>query len=284
MKSSQDGQVCAVESLWKVKRMKAARIVVLGIAVAAGGLAAILAGSYESAPPPPPQVVQVPTTEILVAKNDLGMGTALGPQDIEWTTWPESAAQNPAFIRKKERPEAQQQFVGAIVRVPMAQGEPVRENKLIRGKNSGYMAAILPSGMRAYSTEISQETGAAGFILPNDRVDVILTPKRPRDDDKASKQIEAYASETILNDIRVLAIDQLVQEKDGQRVVVGKVATLELTQRQSELLAAARQAGILSLTLRSIVDAGAKQEVADDRHGNRFNTIRFGVSTSVISR
>jgi pilus assembly protein CpaB len=75
-----------------------------------------------------------------------------------------------------------------------------------------------------------------------------------------------------------------VQEKDGQRVVVGKVATLELTQRQSELLAAARQAGILSLTLRSIVDAGAKQEVADDRHGNRFNTIRFGVSTSVISR
>jgi pilus assembly protein CpaB len=283
MKSRQDGRVRAVESLWKVKRMKAARIVVLGIAVAAGGLAAILAGSYESAPPPA-QVVQVPTTDILVAKNDLGMGTALGPQDTEWATWPESAAQNPAFIRKKDRPEAQQQFVGAIVRVPMAQGEPLRENKLIRGKNSGYMAAILPTGMRAYSTDISPETGAAGFILPNDRVDVILTPKRPRDDDKASKQIEAYASETILTDIRVLAIDQLVQEKDGQRVVIGKVATLELTQRQSELLAAARQAGVLSLALRSIVDAGAKQEVADDRHGNRFNTIRFGVSTSVISR
>jgi pilus assembly protein CpaB len=113
---------------------------------------------------------------------------------------------------------------------------------------------------------------------------VILTPKRPRDDDKASKQIEAYTSETILTDVRVLAIDQLVQEKDGQRVVIGKVATLELTQRQSELLAAARQAGVLTLTLRSIVDAGSKQEVADDARANRFNTIRFGVSTSTFSR
>jgi len=270
--------------LWKVKRMKAARLVVLGIAVAAGGLAAFLAGTFDSGPPPAPQLVQVPTTDVLVAKNDLGMGTALGPQDLEWATWPETAAQNPAYIRKKDRPEAQQQLVGAIVRVSMAQGEPVRENKLIRGKNSGYMAAILPSGMRAYSTDISPETGVGGFILPNDRVDVILTPKRPRDDDKASKQIEAYTSETILTDVRVLAIDQLVQEKDGQRVVIGKVATLELTQRQSELLAAARQAGVLTLTLRSIVDAGSKQEVADDARANRFNTIRFGVSTSTFSR
>jgi pilus assembly protein CpaB len=264
--------------------MKAARLVVLGIAVAAGGLAAFLAGTFDSGPPPAPQLVQVPTTDVLVAKNDLGMGTALGPQDLEWATWPETAAQNPAYIRKKDRPEAQQQLVGAIVRVSMAQGEPVRENKLIRGKNSGYMAAILPSGMRAYSTDISPETGVGGFILPNDRVDVILTPKRPRDDDKASKQIEAYTSETILTDVRVLAIDQLVQEKDGQRVVIGKVATLELTQRQSELLAAARQAGVLTLTLRSIVDAGSKQEVADDARANRFNTIRFGVSTSTFSR
>jgi pilus assembly protein CpaB len=265
--------------------MKAARLVVLGIAVAAGGLAAFLAGTFESAPPPPPQVVQVPTVDVLVAKNDLGMGTALGPQDLEWATWPETAAQNPAYIRRKDRPEAQQQLTGAIVRVSMAQGEPVRENKLIRGKNSGYMAAILPTGMRAYSTEVSPETGAGGFILPNDRVDVILTPKRPRDDDKASKLIESYASETILTDVRVLAIDQLVQEKDGQRVVVGKVATLELTQRQAELLAAARQAGGLTLTLRSIVDAGAKQQdVADDRMRSRLNTIRFGVSTQTLPR
>jgi pilus assembly protein CpaB len=262
--------------------MKAARLVVLGIAVAAGGLAAILAGGYQSAPPPPPPapVAQIATAEILVARNDLGMGVALSDQDIEWQKWPESAATNPAFIRKAERPDALQQFVGAIVRVPMAAGEPVRENKLIRGKGSGYMAAILPSGMRAYSTEISAETGAGGFILPNDRVDVILSG-RDREAEKATG-IETHISTTILTNVRVLAIDQLVQEKDGQRVVVGKTATLELSQRQAEILAVARQSGVLSLTLRSIVDAnGPKQDVPEDgrRRGNRFNTVRFGVTT-----
>ncbi len=262
--------------------MKAARLVVLGIAVAAGGLAAILAGSYESTPPPPPAPVpQIATTEILVAKNDIGMGTTLSDQDIEWQTWPEGPAQNPSFIRKTERPDAVKQLAGAIVRVPMAQGEPVRENKLIIGKNSGYMAAVLPSGMRAYSTEISAETGAGGFILPNDRVDVILTG-RDREAEKATG-IETHVSATILTDVRVLAIDQLVQEKDGQRVVVGKTATLELTQHQAEILAVARQTGVLSLTLRSIVDAnGPKQNVPDDGRArrNRINTVRFGVSTS----
>ena len=266
----------------KVKRMKAARIVVLGIAVAAGGLAAILAGSYQSAPPPPPPAPapKIATADILVAKKDIGMGVALSDQDIEWQTWPEASAQNPAFIRKSEKPDAVHQLAGAIVRVPMAEGEPVRENKLIRGKGSGYMAAILPSGMRAYSTEISAETGAGGFILPNDRVDVILSG-RDREAEKATG-IETHVSATILTDVRVLAIDQLVQEKDGQRVVVGKTATLELTQRQAEALAVARQTGVLSLTLRSIVDANApKQTVQEDVRGRgRVNTVRFGVSTS----
>jgi len=273
--------------MWKVKRMKAARIVVLGIAVAAGGLAAILAGGYQSAPPPPPPppVAQIATVEVLVARNDIGMGTALSDQDIEWQTWPEKAAQNPAFIRKTERPEALQQLAGAIVRVPMAAGEPVRENKLIRGKGSGYMAAILPSGLRAYSTEISAETGAGGFILPNDRVDVILSG-RDREAEKATG-VETHVSATILTDVRVLAIDQLVQEKDGQRVVVGKTATLELTPRQAEMLAVARQTGVLSLALRSIVDAnGPKQNIPDEgrARGNRVNTVRFGVSSSTTSR
>jgi pilus assembly protein CpaB len=266
--------------------MKAARLVVLGIAVAAGGLAAILAGSYESGPAPPPQIVQVPTAEILVAKNDIGMGTTLSAEDIEWQAWPQTAAQNPSFIRKNERPDAQEKFAGAIVRVPMAAGEPVRENKLIIGKNSGFMAAILPAGMRAYATEVSAETGVAGFILPNDRVDVLLTPKHDRseEDGRGKRELEYYAAETILTDVRVLAIDQLVQEKDGQRVVIGRVATLELTPRQAELLAAARQTGIVTLSLRSIVDAGVKTQGEPEDPGGRFNTVRFGVPASTIAR
>src|SRR5262249_6515428 len=157
--------------MWKVKRMKPARLVVLGIAVAAGGLAAILAGNFQSAPPPPPPAPapQIATTEVLVAKNDIGMGTALSDQDLEWQKWPESAATNPAFIRKPERPDAQQQLVGAIVRVPMAAGEPVRENKLIRGKGSGFMAAILPTRMPRFST---QDSGAA-------RARPLLPPTHP---------------------------------------------------------------------------------------------------------
>jgi pilus assembly protein CpaB len=265
--------------------MKAARLVVLGIALAAGGLAAVLAGGFGGSPPPPPAapvVQQIPMVDVLVAKRDVGIGAALGPQDLQWQTWPESAF-NPAFINRKQHPDAMKQFVGAIVRVPLAAGEPVRENKVIRAQGSGYMAAILPTGMRAYSTEISAETGAGGFILPNDRVDVILS-RRDREAEKVTG-VESHVSETILTDVRVLAIDQLVQEKEGQRVVVGKTATLELSQRQAEALAAARQTGTLSLTLRSIVDAQQKHVVDEGpTRGNRLNTIRFGVPTSILSR
>jgi pilus assembly protein CpaB len=156
--------------------MKPARLAVLGIAIAAGGTAAFLASRPEApqqvvvAPPPAP----VNTVDVLVAKKDIGVGQALLPQDIEWVSWPASAS-NPAFVRRADRPDAIEQIAGSIARSPIASGEPVRESKLIKAKGSGYMAAILPSGMRAVSTEISPETGAGGFILPNDRVDVILS-------------------------------------------------------------------------------------------------------------
>jgi len=266
--------------------MKVARLAVLGIAIAAGGLAAVLVGGYqqEPPPPPPPPVAQIETVDILVAKNDIGIGVALSPQDIQWQTWPASAA-SPAFIRKKDRPDAVTQFAGAIVRLPIAAGEPIRDNKVIKAKGSGYMAAILPQGMRAVSTEISPETGAGGFILPNDRVDVLLS-RRDRETEKATG-VESHTSETILSDIRVLAIDQTVQEKDGQRVVVGKTATLEVTPRQAEMLAMSRQTGTLSLALRSIVDAGVKRtgdEDKDAKAGDRINMVRFGVTTWTLPK
>ena len=145
------------------------------------------------------------------------------------------------------------------------------------------MAAILPSGMRAISTEISAETGAGGFILPNDRVDVILSRR-----DKAAEKtagVEIHTSETILKNVRVLAIDQMVEEKNGQRVVVGKTATLELNPSQAETLALAKQLGILSLALRSIVDANAAAEADDGRgRSGSVNTVRFGVTTPTPTR
>jgi pilus assembly protein CpaB len=151
----------------------------------------------------------------------------------------------------------------------------------VNAKGSGFMAAILPTGMRAISTQISPETGAGGFILPNDHVDVILT-RRERDADKGASGGDSHSSETILTNVRVLAIDQNVQEKDGQKVVVGKTATLELTPAQTETLALSQQLGSLSLALRSITDATGDAPQTEDKSGGRrtgVNVVRFGVST-----
>jgi pilus assembly protein CpaB len=262
--------------------MKAARIVVLAVAVGAGGLAALLAGRQETVevPPPPEPVVKLETTEVLVAKSDIGVGQSLSAQEMQWQTWPTASA-GPSFVRKSDRPDALEQFSGWIVRTPFVSGEPIRETKLFKANGSGYMAAILPSGMRAVSTEISPETGAGGFILPNDHVDVILS-RRDREAEKAAG-MDTFVSETVLNNVRVLAIDQAVEEKNGQKVVVGRTATLELSPRQAETLALSRQLGTLSLALRSVVDSNAAApppEKKPDKAQTGINITRFGVTTA----
>ncbi len=247
--------------------MKGARIVVLTVAVAAGGVAALLAG-HKSGPVQQPAAGNADSAEILVAKSDIHTGNKISPQDVQWQAWPATAA-GENFIHKKNRPDAINQVSGLTVRIPFVAGEPIRESKLVNAKGAGYMAAILPPGMRAVSTRISPETGAGGFILPNDHVDVILTRKGQND------------SETILSNIRVLAIDQTVEEKHGQKVVVGKTATLELSPRGVEKLALAQQLGSLSLSLRSMSDARNDETKTDEdldggRRG-RVEFIRFGV-------
>jgi pilus assembly protein CpaB len=269
--------------------MKVARLVVLGIAVVAGGLAALLASGSDQPPPAAPApVAQIDTIDVLVAKRDIDVGQSISAQDMQWMTWPASAS-SPTFIRRSERADAIEQLAGSIARGPTGTGEPIRESRLIKAKGSGYMAAILPSGMRAVSTEISPETGAGGFILPNDRVDVILS-RRDREAERATG-VESHVAETVLSDVRVLAIDQTVQEKDGQRVVVGRTATLELSPRQVEMLGMARQMGTLSLALRSLADADPSNRGAqsgeDDKNGGsrgRVNTVRFGISTTTLPR
>jgi len=263
--------------------MKAARIVVLVVAVAAGGAAALLAGRGADEPPPAPPVVKSPsidTVEILVAKMDIPLGQSVSANDMQWQVWPTQAA-SPSFIRRSDRGDAIEQLTGAIVRSPFVAGEPVRDAKLIKANGSGYMAAVLDKGMRAVSTEISPETGAGGFILPNDRVDVILS-RRDREAEKNGGG-DTQTSEMILVNIRVLAIDQTLGEKDGQKVVIGKTATLELTPRQAETLALSRQLGTLSLALRSLADAGETTiPTEDERSAGRkggINTVRYGVST-----
>jgi pilus assembly protein CpaB len=261
--------------------MKAARLVVLTVAIAAGGVAAMLAGRSEK--PPEVKVAPAPkiaTVDVLVAKSEIPMGHAISPGDVRWQEWPAEAASGASFIRRSDRPNAIENLNGTIARTPFVNGEPIREAKLVNAKGSGFMAAILPTGMRAIATQISPETGAGGFILPNDHVDVILT-RRDRDAEKTASA-DTHMSETILNNVRVLAIDQNVQEKDGQKVVVGKTATLELTPRQTEVLAVSQQLGTLSLALRSITDSSKDGPKADDTLGARrsgVNIVRFGVGS-----
>jgi pilus assembly protein CpaB len=257
--------------------MNIARIIVLAIALSAGGVAAYLASGTDSKPPAPVEAaVQIKTVDILVAKADIGLGQMLTANDMIWQTWPASTTSS-NFIRRNDRPEATNQVAGSIARSPFVAGEPIREAKLVKPDGSGFMAAILPSGSRAVSTEISAETGAGGFILPNDRVDVLLTRRMKDQTNPAAPEV--IQAEILLANIRVLAIDQAPKEKEGANSVLGRTVTLELKPEQTEALAAARQAGTLSLSLRSIADVN-QVAVSANEQGRRpgVNVVRYGVT------
>jgi pilus assembly protein CpaB len=256
--------------------MNRARIIVLAIAIVAGGIAAYLAAGSDNKPASP-VAQQLPTVEILVAKANIDLGDKLTANQLEWQSWTQSTASN-SFIRRNERPEAVTELSGWIARSPFVTGEPIREQKLVKGDGSGFMAAILPTGMRAVSTEISPETASGGFILPNDRVDVVLI-KRVKSSDPSAPDI--VVSQIILSNIRVLAIDQAPKEKDGQTAVLGKTATLELNPGDVGVLAKARASGTLSLALRSISDG--KRNVVASADSSTITVYRGASSQEVFT-
>jgi pilus assembly protein CpaB len=259
--------------------MRRAQVAVLVLALGAGGIAAVLVTrSEQPAAPPPPPPLQVTMVDILVAKTDIETGWRLTPEQLQWQAWPVTAA-NSEYFRQSDGPGAINQVAGSITRAGFISGEPILKAKLIRADGSGYMAAMIKPGMRAIATDITPEAGVGGFILPNDHVDVILTRKSHGED---------FQSETILTNVRVLAIDQTVEEKNGQRVVNGKIATLELAVPQAEMLALARRLGSISLMLRGLreLEAGAD----DDSHGGKLDradsvsVVRFGRDVPTMLR
>ncbi len=255
--------------------MKPARLAVLAIAIVAGGAATLMMMGDNQ--PPAPVVVEAPaapTTEVLVAAADLPMGQALKPEDLRWQTWPEQAVSS-GFLVRGTAPRALEDAVGSIVRTSMLANEPIRPEKLVKG-GSGFMSAILPAGMRAVAivTDRGGSSSAGGFVLPNDYVDVIRTYR----EDAASGSSEQI-SETLLTNVRVLAIGQVVQERNGTNVVTGETATLALTPAQAEVITLAQKVGQLSLALRSIQDSGtAVETVADARADAPMTVVRFGVA------
>lgn len=241
------------------------RIIILFIAISAGGLSAWL---LLAAKPAPHEVAATETqmAEVLVASVDLAQGRVLSEQDLRWQSWPQDSV-GAGYISRSSKPDGLTSLKGSMVRHQIVAGEPVREEKLAR-VSSGMLASMLPPGKRAVAIRVSADSTAGGFILPNDRVDVIQTNTR------AGQQGQAETlSSTILSNIRVLAIDQKADETKDQAVVVGKTATLELDAEQAEIIAAGQVTGILSLSLRSFADHDAESLVKRSVRVFRAGTI-----------
>ncbi len=263
--------------------MGVARIAILVVAALAAGIAALLvrgliSDSNKATANTPEQIIQMPTSMVLVATSNLDRGQRVTPGSLRWQPWPEDAI-SPNYISKSREPRALEDIIGSTIRISMEAGEPVTRYKIVSTGESGFMAAVLEPGMRAVSTRISPESGAGGFILPNDRVDVIVTQKQENEFGIAQTR-----SSTILQNIRVLAIDQMFRETDDKQVAIGKTATLELTPRQAEVLALSRAVGELSLSLRSLEDSGPQNTSVLEKDNTGYGSlriIRYGSETNV---
>jgi|SRR5690606_5632374 pilus assembly protein CpaB len=270
--------------------MNSSRLVILGVAVVAAIGAGYVARNMLVAPPPEVIVEQAPAEpaielkDVVVLTQDVAMGSVVGDA-LTWQSWPADTVDE-RFITRDAEANALEELRGAIARVPLYAGEPLRRSKLI-GEGQSFMSSILPHGMRAIAVQIAADTSAGGFILPNDYVDVIMTR---RSADGASG--EGFITETILKNIRVLAIDQAIREdEEGRRVRVGDTATVEVTPQQAEILTVAQQmADRLTLALRPVVDATEPVESAGDYlvsgNGRRgtVRIIRSGEVTEVGAR
>ena len=249
---------------------------VLAVAFTAALGAAWIAKKIVSGPREVQEVEKtVGDTDVLVAATDINLGDSVRADNLKWQQWPVEGV-TPGLITKDSDPDAPTKLSGAVARAPFIAGEPIKEQKLIKISEGGVMAAILPAGMRAISTRIKEETGVGRLILPNDHVDVILTQRR-----RGRAGGDEFVSDTLFRNVRVLAIGQLIEAKDGKKLAEGNTATLELTPRQSENLALANSMGEISLALRSIADIDNKEQQAagPDKRGNSIRVLRYGVKS-----
>lgn len=257
--------------------MDRTRIIVLAVAAVAAGAVALLArsllggGTPQTAAAPGPQVVM---SGVLVAANELTPGSPLTAASVRWQDWPKTSI-DPSFITRDSAPDISKVVQGAVVRSPMMAGEPLTTTKVVHADAAGFLAAQLMPGMRAVSIAISVDTGAGGFILPNDRVDVLCTQQ--------VGEGRHYRTSTILSDVRVLAVDQTSENKDA-KTVVGRTATLELSPDQVELVERAKAGGTLSLALRALGDGGAEAKTAASAKHNQTTSNEIAVIRYSIER
>jgi pilus assembly protein CpaB len=253
--------------------MNTQRLIVLGLAaVAAGGAALLVRGMLGGGTPhvEAKTAPAIPMSEVLVASSNLVPGQALTPEMVRWEKWP-TASVDSSFITHQAAGSEQTAVKGTVVRAQILAGQPIASNAIVHGEQSGFMAATLTEGMRAISIPISADSGAGGFILPNDRVDVILT-RKPEGSGRGF-------AKTIVSNLRVLAVDQTFRQEKDTRTVVAKTATVEVTPEQAESIAGAATTGQLSLALRPLSDAKLANE---DDPAKRPHSVNADGPVSVI--
>ncbi len=220
----------------------------------------------------------VDSTKVLVARADIGLGQVVNRDSFRWQEWPKGAATG--FIQENIRPKAIEELAGAVARAPLALNEPVMAIKLVKAGDGGVLSAILPPGMRAVSTRIKEETAAGKMILPNDHVDVILIQRK-----RGRTGNDEFIADTLFRNVRVLAIGQTLEMKDPNKKTAaeGATATVELTPRQTEILALANSMGEISLALRSVADIATTRDPGTGKglseRGNAIRVLRYGVKS-----
>ncbi|HXY59635.1 MAG TPA: Flp pilus assembly protein CpaB [Methylocystis sp.] len=265
--------------------MKTAQIVVVGVALVAGGAAFVLMNKAPQAPPIPQVIAPILATsdQVLVAKRDLTYGASLNDPDLAWIDWPKANLPKGVVV-KSATPGAIEDLRGSFVRAPIANGEPIRRERLVKGATPNMMSTLVSTGKRAVAIDVSANNTAGGFILPNDHVDIVRFYRDP--ELTKDRGADVMVSELVVSNVRVLAMGQTVETKNGEAVVTGATATLELDPRQAELVLLAQRTGALALELRPLVDAQATEDPsAQSELGDSAMTIvRYGVTTSLRPR
>jgi len=243
--------------------MRARTLILFLVALLLAGGTAILVRSWlaqqrtevTAAPMPPPAL---PQKSVLVARGQITRGQILKPENLAWRPWPESGI-DPANIQAGTKPL--ESFAGWVARERIGAGDPITETKIVQPGSRGFLAAALQPGMQAISVVVTPASDVSGFILPGDHVDVVITHTLPGTGDNPGTQHRA--AETVLRDVRVLGVDQKLDSKG--EAVVAHTATLEVTPKQSEIIAVASEIGKLSLSLRSL---GTPQSEDRDSSGD----------------
>lgn len=293
-------------------------LIVLVAAISAIGLAVVLQKALGGKPTLPAAQAatktapEKPMTQVLVAKRDLPIGTRLIATDVTWVAWPSDAV-NGAFITNGAAPAkpegkveaakaavsgAADQMIGgvdpakaiegAIVRDPILTGEPITPRKIVRGGEGGYLSVVLTPGKRAVSVPVTSDTAVGGFILPGDRVDVLVTREAQVNGSSEGGTMSGkiIAAETVLQNIRVLALDQATAAEKDAKSIVAATATLEVGPVEAEALARAKASGAVTLALRAYTDlggpSGMTRPVTAEDTSVRIN--RGGTTTSVAVR